>query len=124
MVKPVPRVAVSAPVIAPVAPPHPAPLVKPAPRATPIALEARTRAVADDAPQPAYGAGRLVVQVGAFADRARASSVAQHAGGRVQPASNLFRVRMGPFASQAEANAALAKARAAGYSDARIQRAD
>jgi rare lipoprotein A len=34
------------------------------------------------------------------------------------------RVRLGPFDTPGEAEAALAKARVAGYSDARIQRAD
>ncbi|MES2492091.1 MAG: SPOR domain-containing protein, partial [Pseudomonadota bacterium] len=39
-------------------------------------------------------------------------------------AGTLFRVRMGPFRGRADAQAALAKAGAAGYTDARIQRAD
>ena len=45
-------------------------------------------------------------------------------GGSVSPSGRFFRVRMGPFATRGQAEAALAKAKAAGYSDARIQRAD
>jgi rare lipoprotein A len=36
----------------------------------------------------------------------------------------LWRVRLGPFPGGKEASSALEKAKAAGYSDARIQRAD
>jgi len=68
--------------------------------------------------------GKLVVQVGAFSDKARAGLVAQRAGARLAGAGNLWRVRMGPFSSRGEAEAALAKARAAGYSEARIQHGD
>lgn len=75
-------------------------------------------------PPPRAAAGSLVVQVGAFANRANAQATAAKVGGRVEAAGRLFRVRSGPFASRAEAEAALAKARSAGYSDARIQRAN
>lgn len=66
--------------------------------------------------------GPLNVQVGAFSTEVRAKSVAEAIGGYVEPAGSLFRVRMGPFSSQAEAATALAKARTSGYRDARIQR--
>lgn len=75
------------------------------------------------APAPA-GTGAVVVQVGAYSSRASAAAVAARVGGAVSPAGRLFRVRIGGFANAAEAGAALAKARAAGYSEARIQRAD
>ena len=75
------------------------------------------------APKPAIH-GKFAVQVGAFSDRANADSAARKIGGAVSSAGKLWRVRMGPFATEAQAKAALAKARAAGYSDARIQRAD
>ena len=65
-----------------------------------------------------------LVQVGAFSSKANAEATATKVGGRVSPAGRLWRVRMGPFTGQSEAAAALAKARSAGYSDARIQRAD
>lgn len=69
------------------------------------------------------GAG-IYVQVGAFGSQERGAAVAKAAGGSVSAAGKLFRVRVGPFSSRGEAEAALAKARAAGYTDARIQRAD
>ena len=101
----------------PVAPPKKqasaAPVVKPPKPAPPVKAAA-----------PAVVRDGFVVQVGAFATEARGKEVAQAVGGQMARAGSLTRVRMGPFATQAEAAAALAKARAAGYSEARIQRAD
>ena len=68
--------------------------------------------------------GALVVQVGAFSTDARGAEAAHKVGGKVSQAGKYFRVRMGPFSTRGEAEAALAKAKHAGYSDARIQRAD
>ena len=99
-VKPLPK-----PVTAPL--PKPAPIPAPAPKPTAAATHAR-----------------YAVQVGAFSNRANAQAAASKIGGSVSPAGKFWRVRMGPFASEAESKAALAKAKAAGYSDARIQRAD
>jgi rare lipoprotein A len=65
-----------------------------------------------------------LVQIAAFSTKDRAEAVASSMGATVTHAGRFWKVRMGPFATQAEAAAALAKARAAGYSDARIQRAD
>ena len=111
-------------------PPAPVPVkgqpVKPAkPVVKPAAAPVPNSAPAP-APKPAAVAahGKFIVQVGAFASRANAQGAASKIGGSVSPAGKLWRVRMGPYASAAEAKAALAKARAAGYSDARIQRAD
>jgi rare lipoprotein A len=70
---------------------------------------------------PAARAGALVVQAGAFSTADRAKRVANALGGQVSPAGKLFRVRTGPFATRNEAEASLAKVRAAGYTDARIQ---
>lgn len=64
--------------------------------------------------------GAYVVQAGAFASEANARRAAKALGGFVSPAGRLFRVRTGPFASRGQAEAALAKVRAAGYSDARV----
>ena len=77
-------------------------------------------------PKPPLAApqGSLIVQIGAYSSEARSGEVARKLGGRVSPAGKLFRVRIGPFSSRGEADAALAKAKAAGYSEARIQRAD
>jgi cell division protein FtsN len=68
--------------------------------------------------------GGSVVQVGAFSSKANAEASAAKVGGHVSPAGRLWRVRMGPYAAPREAAAALAKAKGAGYSDARIQRDD
>lgn len=75
-------------------------------------------------PSPVPVTGGSVVQVAAFSARPRADAVAGKLGGVVSPAGQLWRVRLGPFSSPAEASAALAKAKGAGYSDARILRAD
>jgi len=64
------------------------------------------------------------VQAATFGSRARADAAARTLGGKITPAGQLFRVRVGPFATQAEADAALAKVKRAGYGDARIQHTD
>jgi rare lipoprotein A len=62
--------------------------------------------------------------VAALSTQSRAHGLATDLGGSTSSSGRHWRVRLGPFATAAEAQAALAKARAAGYSDARIQRAD
>lgn len=62
----------------------------------------------------------LFVQVGAFASKDRARAVASRSGAGIMRAGTLWRVRLGPYADQASANRALAKARGAGYGDSRI----
>ena len=114
-VKPVPK-----PAAKPV--PKPAPKPVPAPAPAPITSPAPTPAAATTTKPAAHG--KFTVQVGAFSNRDNAQSAAAKIGGSVSAAGKLWRVRMGPFAGDAEAKAALAKAKAAGYSDARIQRAD
>lgn len=79
------------------------------------------RAAAASAPIPR---GAIVIQVGAYSNRDTATSIAEAVGGRVSTVGNLFRVRVGPFRSEWAAGQSLAKVRAAGYSDARIQHAD
>lgn len=118
------------PVPVPTPTPSTAPVAKPAPKGKiPRVAPEAPPAVERITPPPAMRANSmpanaLVVQVGAFGDRARADAVAKRSGGQVSKAGSVWRVRMGPFASQAEAQAALAKAKAAGYSEARIQRAN
>ena len=68
--------------------------------------------------------GHFMVQVGAFANKPNAGKLAGRLGGSLKASGTMTRVVMGPFTSQAQAAAALAKAKAAGYSDARIQHAD
>ncbi len=100
--------------------PKPAPMPKPAAAPAPLATPRPAAAPAAHA----AAQGSLVVQVAAFSVQASANSVASKLGGQASTAGRLWRVRLGPFATRAEAEAALAKAKGAGYSDARIQRAD
>lgn len=64
--------------------------------------------------------GGFVVQAAAFSSKANADRAALKIGGFVTQAGNLYRVRTGPYASRGQAEAALAKVREAGYSDARV----
>ncbi|MBN8483383.1 MAG: SPOR domain-containing protein [Sphingomonadales bacterium] len=106
----------------------PKPEAKPKPKAEPKPkIAPRVSPAPDGAAAPAPAApvkGGFVVQVGAFSSKANADAAAKRSGGKAVQGGSVWRVRMGPYASEAEAKAALAKARAAGYSDARIQRAD
>ncbi len=65
-----------------------------------------------------------VVQIGAFASQARADALANKGGANVSASGDrrLFRVRYGPFATEAEAQAALANARKRGYPQAKLVR--
>ena len=101
------------PVPATVQAPKPAPAIKPAPAPVPVPVSV-----------PAAQTGKFMVQVGAFSDQANAKAAASKVGGSITAAGKLWRVRMGPYATEAQAKAALAKARSAGYRDARIQHAD
>ncbi|MBB6424526.1 septal ring lytic transglycosylase RlpA family protein [Sphingopyxis sp. JAI128] len=82
----------------------------------------------DTRPAPAKPAdakaapGGFYVQVGAFSNEARANSAAKSVGGSVSKAGRYWRVRMGPFAGEAEAQGALGKAKAKGFRDAVVQR--
>ncbi|GGD92448.1 hypothetical protein GCM10011515_10230 [Tsuneonella deserti] len=85
--------------------------------------------MSDSAPAQAskaepFAKGGFVVQVGAFANRANAERAAKAIDGFVSPSGKLFRVRTGPFAKRAQADATLAKVRSAGYRDARVYTAD
>jgi rare lipoprotein A len=65
--------------------------------------------------------GGLVVQVAAFSTQDRADGVASKLGAKVSKPGKYWLVRLGPYGSRGDASTGLAKARAAGYSDARIQ---
>jgi DedD protein len=95
----------------------------PKPAQTPTAEGERARALLEGRPVAAADSQRFVVQVGAFADADAAretrlkveklglktyTQVAQTPGG------SRIRVRVGPFASRADADVALAKAKSAG----------
>lgn len=60
------------------------------------------------------------VQAASFSTAERAGRAAEAMGGQVSHSGRYFRVRTGPFATRGEAEASLAKVKAAGYSDARI----
>ncbi len=100
--------------------------------ATKPAIESKPAHPAESHPNPAarssamppVSSGSAVIQVAAFASKANAQRAAAAVGGRVSASGKLSRVVMGPFANAAQASAALAKARAAGYMDARIQHPD
>ena len=102
---------------------RPEPVTRPEPAAMPAPKPTASPAPAPP-PKSAAQADAQLVQVAAFSTRERAATVAAKLGAQVSRSGRLWRVRMGPFSAQTEAAAALAKARAAGYSDARIQRAD
>lgn len=95
-------------------PPVKKPEVKPAP-ANPVPAQKA-------APKPAPATGAYAVQVGAFSSEDNANTAAKSVGGSVVKAGKLWRVRTGPFASDAEAKAALGKAKAKGFRDATVIR--
>lgn len=70
------------------------------------------------APVPAEG--EFVVQAAAFSSKANAERAASKIGGYITQTGSLYRVRTGPYATRGQAEAALAKVREAGYSDARV----
>lgn len=97
------------------APPPPQPPIAPPP----------PELVPPRAPERApYASGDLVVQIAAFSTSERAQRAATPLGATVSKPGQYWYVRLGPFATMQEAEAALEKARAAGYSDARIQHAE
>ncbi len=122
----------SAPVTAPK--PVKAEPAKPAPKSAAIAaapVSPKKAAPAAEAAKPnppvagrPVAKGNVVIQVGAFSTAERAAAAAHKVGGTVSVSGKFHRVQIGRFSSAADAASALAKARAAGYSDARIQRAD
>jgi rare lipoprotein A len=65
-------------------------------------------------------AGDFVVQAAAFSTAENASRAAIALGGEVSRSGQYYRVHTGPFTTRGEAEASLAKVRAAGYRDARI----
>jgi rare lipoprotein A len=119
-------------VAAPAKPAKQAPAAKPAKPATPPApppsgddrfiIEGPGARPAPAARPAAPAAGGHVVQVGAFSSAARANAAAKAVGGKVSQAGNVWRVRIGPFASEADAQAALGKAKGKGFRDAVVMR--
>jgi rare lipoprotein A len=73
-------------------------------------------------PDEAVPVGGWFIQVAAVGSRSRAEEVAELVRGRVEPAGALWRVRMGPYKSEAEATSALAQVQSEGYQEARLVR--
>jgi rare lipoprotein A len=69
---------------------------------------------------PPHMSGGYVVQVGAFSSREGAIATAQRIGANVVQTGNLWRVRYGPYSSEAAAQQGLQRANAAGFNGARI----
>jgi rare lipoprotein A len=86
--------------------------------------ERRLAPAAPVATQPAVRRGGYVIQVAALSTRAKADSLARSVGGFVTPAGKFFRVRTGPYDSDAAGRAALSGIRAKGYADARLMAND
>lgn len=73
---------------------------------------------ADAAPKTGF-----VVQAAAFSVEGNAKRAAKALGGFVVSKGKYFRVQTGPYANRGQADAALAKVQAAGYTDARVTNA-
>lgn len=73
---------------------------------------------------PVAEEGKFVVQLGAFSVRANAEKLARDVQGSITTSGSLAIVRVGPFATRGQAEEALAKLRARGYSDALIRTLD
>lgn len=129
--------------VTPVATPEPAPAApakpdrvpalptRPVPKPVVPAAEPKPKTAATVAPAKApvpAAAPKIVakpgtgsfVQVGAFSTRVRAESAAKAVGGSAAQSGKYWRVRTGPYKDRGQADAALAKVRAAGYADARV----
>ena len=110
--------------------PPPLPPLKPQDGSAALAVSAAPRAdAASKEPAASHPAapsaatsrdGAYIVQAAALSTIERARKVAGEIGGSVSQAGAYYRVRTGPFATREQAEASLAKVRAAGYSDARI----
>ena len=104
-------------------PPKPTPVKPVAAKSTPPKAITAKPAVAKPAPPKAATAppaGAFSVQAGAFASRANADATARKLGGKVSESGKLWRVQLGPFANRGAAKAGLARAKKAGFGDARI----
>ena len=96
-----------------------APPVRPAP-VKPVAAKPTPAKVPPPKPVVAPATGAFSVQVGTFANRTNADATVKKLGGRVSGSGKLWRVQLGPFADRTAAEAGLARAKKAGFGDARI----
>lgn len=98
------------------------PAPKPAPAKPSVAKPVPEAASVKAAPVKPAANGTHFVQVGAFGSEANANAAAKSVGGTVIKAGKLWRVRLGPFANDADARGALGKAKAKGFRDAVVVR--
>jgi rare lipoprotein A len=92
----------------------------PAPETSEFVTEVAAQKALSKAPKsssPGY-----YVQVAAFSNPARASTLAQKIGGKVIRANSIYRVKMGPYANAEDAKSAMSTASASGFPGARIMR--
>jgi rare lipoprotein A len=84
----------------------------------------RAAAPAAAAPRAASSDGDYVVQIAAFSSKSRADALARKLGASVAASGDgrIFRVRYGPYATEAEAERSLASARQRGYPQAKLYR--
>lgn len=111
-----PRIDASEPLPPPPPPPQPDPIVDVLPRRVannPVAPRSRP------ATRIAAAQGRYLVQVAALSSPERAQMLAQKLKGFVKVGGGLYRVQLGPFATEAAAERARAEAVRAGFGDAR-----
>jgi rare lipoprotein A len=87
---------------------------------TPPSIDNRTSAQSAKALAASTSGDGFVVQAAAFSSKANANRAAGKLDGFVMKSGKYYRVRTGPYTTRGQAEAALAKVRAAGYSDARV----
>lgn len=107
--------------------PAPDPAPEPAPAPTEVAVQLPEPPLPPppvETPSAPVVTSGFVVQAGSFSVEQNANRAAGQVDGTVSRAGNLYRVRTGPFASRAQAEASLANVRRAGYTDARIYTTD
>jgi len=103
--------------------PAAAPSRPPAVRAAPEPQVIRTP-IKKPTPGTKLVAGGFYVQVAAFSSQPRAAALARSLGGQTIAVNSLWRVRLGPYATQNQARQARDGAAARGYGDARVVRED
>jgi len=69
---------------------------------------------------PAVKSGRYFVQIAAFSSAQRAEAVASRLDAQIVPGGGFWRVRLGPYANQSEAQAAVQRAAGKGFENGRI----
>jgi rare lipoprotein A len=94
-----------------------------APATRPVPQPAKPATAPKPIPAPPRTGG-YVVQVGAFSSQARADALAKSLGARVDAGGGIWRVRLGPYATQQAAQAGVRLAAAKGFENSRIMAND